>query len=475
MITPLVVALSLAAPAPEVGSHPKVKEALELATAWLEAQRAFDQIPGVSAAIVHDQEVLWSGGFGAADLASGTPAGADTIYSICSISKLFTSVALMQQRDLGRLRLDDPVSRHLPWFRLARAEGEGEVTVEGLLTHASGVPRESDFPYWSGEFRFPTREEIVRRVAEQPALYAPERHFQYSNLGLTLAGEVASAAAKQPYDALVRQRVLEPLGMSSTTSEMPEAEHGKRLATGYSSLSREGKREALPFFRTNGISPAAGFASTASDLARFAAWQLRLLSKGGEEILRATTLREMQRIHWAEPDLEPTWGLGFALWREGERSFAGHGGSCPGYRTELLVQADDRVAIAFLANAQGVPARAYAQRLYDLVAPAVRSAVKEPGKAKASEPGLLLYAGTYDDWPWGGETIVRPWEDGLAMIAVPTMQPLKEMVKLKQAGEHRFRRMRKDESLAEEFLFEIGPDGRPARYVHHSNPSRRLR
>src|SRR5262245_8253018 len=284
MITPLVVALSLAAPAPEVGSDPKVKEALELATAWLEAQRAFDQIPGVSAAIVHDQEVLWSGGFGAADLASGTTAGADTIYSICSISKLFTSVALMQQRDLGRLRLDDPVSRHLPWFRLARAEGEGEVTVEGLLTHASGVPRESDFPYWSGEFRFPTREEIVRRVAEQPALYAPERHFQYSNLGLTLAGEVASAAAKQPYDALVRQRVLEPLGMSSTTSEMPEAERGKRLATGYSSLSREGKREALPFFRTNGISPAAGFASTASDLARFAAWQLRLLSKGGEEI-----------------------------------------------------------------------------------------------------------------------------------------------------------------------------------------------
>jgi CubicO group peptidase (beta-lactamase class C family) len=473
MLVPLFV-LSLAAP-PAVGGDPKVKEALELATAWLEAQRAFDQIPGVSAAIVHDQEVLWAGGFGAADLASGRPAGAETVYSICSISKLFTSVALMQQRDLGRLRLDDPVSKHLPWFHLARTEGEGEVTVEGLLTHASGVPRESDFPYWTGEFHFPTHEEIVRRVSEQAALDEPERHFQYSNLGLTLAGEVAAAAAKQPYDLLIRERVLAPLGLKSTTPEMPDAERGKRLAVGYSSLSRAGRREALPFFKTNGIAPAAGFASTASDLARFAAWQLRLLSNGGEELLRATTLREMQRIHWAEPDLEPTWGLGFAIWRDGEKSFVGHGGSCPGYRTQLLIQPGERVAVVFLANAQGVDADAYAQRLYDLVAPAIRDAVKEPGKARSTDASLQLYAGTYDDWPWQGETIVRPWKDGLAMISVPSMQPTKEMVTLRKTGEHLFRRVRKDDSLAEEFRFEIGPDGRPTRYLRHSNPSRRLR
>ena len=94
----------------------RVVSALELARTWLEAQRAYDQIPGVSAAIVVDQQVLWSGGFGQADLASGRAASADTIYSICSISKLFTSVAVMQQRDAGKLRLDDPVAQHLPWF-----------------------------------------------------------------------------------------------------------------------------------------------------------------------------------------------------------------------------------------------------------------------------------------------------------------------------------------------------------------------
>jgi CubicO group peptidase (beta-lactamase class C family) len=134
---------------PSVANDPRVTSALELARTWLEAQRAYDQIPGVSAAIVVDQQELWSGGFGQADLASGRAASADTIYSICSISKLFTSVAVMRQRDAGKLRLDDPVSVHLPWFALKRTEGEGAVTIEGLLTHASGLPRESDYPYWS--------------------------------------------------------------------------------------------------------------------------------------------------------------------------------------------------------------------------------------------------------------------------------------------------------------------------------------
>jgi CubicO group peptidase (beta-lactamase class C family) len=71
----------------EPADHPRVAQALELARVWLEAQRAYDQIPGVSAAIVHDQRLLWVGGFGQADLATGRPAGPDTIYSICSISK----------------------------------------------------------------------------------------------------------------------------------------------------------------------------------------------------------------------------------------------------------------------------------------------------------------------------------------------------------------------------------------------------
>jgi CubicO group peptidase (beta-lactamase class C family) len=472
----LFVAFGLCAGAQPLANDPRVAEALELARTWLEAQRAYERIPGVSAALVHDQEVLWSGGFGSAVAASGRAAGADTIYSICSISKLFTSIAVMRERDAGRLHLEDPVGKRLSWFRLKRTEGEGDVTIEGLLTHASGLPRESDYPYWSPpDFRFPTHEQIVERISSQPALYTPETNFQYSNLGLTLAGEVVSAVSGMPYDRYSRTNILEPLGLSSTTPEMPEAERGKRLATGYAVLDREGRRAPLPFFMARGIAPAAGYASTAEDLARFASWQFRLLQRGGSEILKATTLREMYRVHWVEPDLETLWGLGFTVWKSGDRMFVGHGGSCPGYRTQILLMPGEKIATVFLSNAQGVAARRWAQRLYDIVAPAVRAAVKGKEKAKATDPAMRRYAGTYSAQPWAGEIAVLPWQEGLALIALPTMDPVQDLEKLKKVGENTFRLIRKDETLGEEVVFEMGPDGKAARFTRHSNFSVRIK
>jgi len=457
--------------------HPRVGQALELARVWLEAERAYDQIPGVSAAIVHDQDILWAGGYGMADLASQRPAEADTIYSICSISKLFTSVAVLRQRDAGRLRLDDPVSQYLPWFKIAPAEGESEpVTVEGLLTHASGLPRESDYPYWSGSFSFPSREQVIERVSRQQMLYPSETVWQYSNLGLTLAGEVAAAVAHEPYAELVRRTILNPLGLTSTTPEMPADQRGKRLATGYTGLGREGTREPVPFFTANGIAPAAGYASTVEDLARFAAWQFRLLSKGGTEILRATTLRDMQRIHWIDQDFANSYGLGFAVWRSGDKTFVGHGGSCPGFRSQLLLKPDERVATIFMANAQGVDARQYAQRLYDMVGPVLAQLAKEkegPPVTSVGDASLDAYLGSYTSSFSRTETAVVRWEDGLAMLPLPTTDPMEALTKLRKVGEHTFRRVRKDDTLAEPIVFELGPDGKALRYIQHSNPYER--
>lgn len=470
------VCLSSAAPAQSLVGDPRVAEAVRLARTWLEAERAYERVPGLSAEIVHDQEVLWSGAFGEADIEAKRPASTDTIYSICSISKLFTSVALMRERDAGRLRLDDPVELHLSWFRLAKSEGEGEVTIEGLLTHASGLPRESDFPYWSPpDFRFPTHDEIVARVSSQKALYAPERFFQYSNLGLTLAGEIVAATSAVPYDRYVKENVLGPLGLSSTTSQIPETERGKRLAAGYTALDREGRRAKVPFYSVNGIGPAAGYASTAGDLGRFASWQFRLLEKGGTEILRATTLAEMQRVHWVDPDFETFWGLGFAVRHDGSKVFVGHGGSCPGYRTHLLLMPAERIATVVLVNASGTDPDAWARRLYDIVAPAVEAAKKEPGKGKAADPELERYAGTYDARPWDGEIAVVPWKEGLAMLSLPSSDPLKDLERFRKTGEHTFRRIRKDDTLGEELVFEMGPDGRAKRFLRHSNFRERIR
>jgi len=451
-------------------TDPRVQTALETARVWLEAQRAYDQIPGISAAIVSDQDELWAGGYGYADLASKRSADADTIYSICSISKLFTSIATMQLRDAGKLRLDDPVAAHLPWFAIKRTEPDGpEITIEGLLTHAAGLPREADGPYWT-EATFPTHDEIVAGLRSQETLYPAERYFQYSNLGLTLAGEIVAAESHMPYADYVRRNILEPLELRHTTPEMPEGERGHHLATGYSGMTRSGSRRPAPFFLAKGIAPAAGYASTAGDLGRFASWQFRLLEHGGKEVLSANTLREMQRVHFVDPDFETTWGLGFSVIRRDGKSFVGHGGSCPGFQTELLMKMDDRIATVFMANAQGVNTQLWAYRLYEIVAPAIRAARKEPEKANAPDPALDPYIGTYEGPPYfSGEVAVVRWEDGLALLPLPTMDPVKAITKLKRVGDHRFRRIRSDETLGEEIVFEMGPDGKATRFTRHNN------
>jgi CubicO group peptidase (beta-lactamase class C family) len=459
-----------------VTDHPRVKQALSLLEVWLEAQRAYQQIPGMSAGVVYDQQLLWSGGFGHADVERKVRATPETIYSICSISKLFTSIGVMQLRDAGKLRLDDPVARHIPWFKIKRSDPQGpEITIEGLLTHSSGLPREADFPYWTGpEFTFPTREQIKERIAGQQTLYPAERYFQYSNLGITLAGELITSASGDDYESYVRARVLDPLGLKSTTSEMPEKERGGRLATGYSALRRDGKRVPVTFFMARGISAAAGYASTVEDLARFASWQFRVLDrKGGEDVLKSNTLREMQRVHWVDPDLETMWGLGFSVWKSEGKAFTGHGGSCPGFRTQLLLKPDEKLATIIMANAQGVNTTEFAQRVYEIVAPAVKAAAKPaPSEASKQKDELARYAGTYESG-FAGEIAIVEWEDGLAALSLPTMDPVRGLMKLKKAGEHTFRRIRKDETLGEALVFEMGADGRAARMVWHSNQYRR--
>jgi CubicO group peptidase (beta-lactamase class C family) len=475
----LIASVPVSADTPRASAHPKVAAALEVARIWLEAERDFQQIPGLSAAVVHDQDLLWIGAFGFADLERKTPAGADTLYSICSISKLFTSIAVMQQRDAGRLRLDDPVKKHLNWFTIQQiAPGTGEVTIEGLLTHASGLPRETNHAYWTGpEFTFPTHEEIVSGLSAQKMLYPPETYYQYSNLGLTLAGEIAATVAGRPYADLVRNDILQPLALTSTFPEMPGDERGGRLAVGYGSKGRDGTRVAVPFFQARGVAPAAGYASTARDLARFASWQFRLLTRGGTEVLNANTLREMQRIHWVDPDFESLRGLGFAVWRSDNKTFVGHGGSCPGFRTQLLLRTDERLATVVLANAQGVDTTRLAQRVYDIVAPAIKETTKvkpDTPAPKPADPSLEPYLGIYTS-DFSGEMAVVRWEDGLALLPLPTSEPVRAISRLRKTGEHTFRRIRKDEALGEEFVFEMAEGGKAKRIVWNNNYYRRVR
>lgn len=476
----LILVVSLAAPVPgrsqSLADDPRVASALNLYEIWLEAQLAYEGLPGFSAAIVHDQELVWSKGFGFADPEKGIPATPQTIYSICSISKLFTSIGVLQLRDRGLVRLDDPVGRHLPWFDIEQAYPDGPpVTIQGVLTHSSGLPRESDHPYWSApDFEFPTREQIIDRLSNQETLYPADTYYQYSNLGLTLAGEIVAQLSGQPYGGYIRQHILDPLGMDDTSTEIPAELWGDRMAVGYGGNTRERIRRPMPMFQARGIAPAAGFASTVEDLAKFASWQIRLLEEGGEEILQRNTLREMQRVHWLDPNWRTTRGLGFSVWRTDDKTFVGHGGSCPGYLSHFALRPQEKFAAIFMVNALGLSSSLYTRQAYQIVGSAIAKAVASPGEGEAPDPELERYTGAYGS-SWGGESVVLVWEGQLAMVSLPTENPLGGLTKYKKTGEHTFRRVRSDEELGEALVFTLGEDGEVLRMTRNSNHVPKIR
>lgn len=128
------------------------------------------------------------------------------------------------------------------------------------------------------------------------------------------------------------------------------------------------------------------------------------------------------------------------MWRNDGKTFVGHGGSCPGYRTQLLLKTDEKVATIVMANALGVNPGPFAQRMYDIMAPVIKTAAKEPAKTAQADSGFSRYTGTYEA-SFGGEIAVLEWEDGLATLSLPTMEPLRNLTKPRHTAEHTFRRV----------------------------------
>lgn len=447
--------------------------AFTLIEAWLEAQRDYDSLPGISAAVVEGQSIIWKCGYGLADMESSVPAEPGTIYSICSISKLFTSVAIMQLRDAGKLHLEDRVADLLPWFNIQQQwEDSGPITVRTLLTHSSGLPREADYPYWTGpDFPFPTREEIKKKLGNQKTLYQASSLFQYSNLGLSLLGEIVAEVSGVPFESYINENILQPLRLSDTRPLLPEPMWRNKLATGYSALKRDGSRDMVPLFQAKGIAPAAGFSSTVEDLARFASWQFRLLEQGGEEILKASTLREMHRVHWMNPDWKTAWGLGFSVSEVEGRTLVGHGGSCPGYRSTLRIDPENKRAYVVMINAGGVSPNTYADGIRHIL----KNADETSEEKISSRVSLEDYSGTYSAQPWWGEEVVIPWYGRLAVLGLPSENPAEGMTLLKHIEGDTFRRIRKKGALGEEVIFERDISGAVVRMWQHSNFNTKIR
>ena len=393
------------APVP-LAQKPEVAAAIEVFDTWADWTVRNREQPAVSIGIVHDQELVWAKGYGYADLARKTPATPATAYRIASISKTFTAHALLQLRDAGKLQLDDPITKWIPELKLANVDPQSPpITIRHLLTHTGGIPREVDGTYWN-DMNFPTREQMLPVLAKMGVVWAPEKDWKYSNVAVSLAGYIVEAASGEPYAEYIARHVLALLQMSETRVIPPR--DMPTLAVGYGMRVAGTARRVEPFFNGAYMTPASNLASTVDDLAKYIELQFRTAPGpvGGAQILKGSTLAEMQRIQWLQPDWKSGWGLGWSISRRDDQTRIGHGGSVPGHRTQISFAPADKFGVVVLTNAADGRPGMYVNQAYSIVAPAIAKAAAAEKSAAKPDASWSKYAGVYT------------WEDDEIHVAV---------------------------------------------------------
>ena len=301
------------------------------------AQRTW-RSPGVSVGVVREGALVWSAHVGSARLGSQpAPATDDTQFMIGSVTKTFTALTVMSLRDEGLLSLDDALETYVPGTKHAR------VPLRQMLAHASGLQREPVGNIWESLVA-PERDEFLAGLEEAEQVLPAHHAFHYSNLAYGLLGQVVERVTGRGWEHVVRERVLEPLGMDRTGLTPADDR-----ALGYQVDPYAGTASEEPLFTLNATAPLGGLWSTVADMARYAAY----VANPDDRVVRPETVEEMCRpIIMTDVDgWSGAYGLGFGMGRRGDRVYVGHGGAMPGFLTGLRVRRKENLGAVVFANA----------------------------------------------------------------------------------------------------------------------------
>jgi CubicO group peptidase (beta-lactamase class C family) len=393
-----------------LSSDPEVQGAERLFASWITGQIAYRNLPGVAVGVIFDQQLVWAQGFGFADVAAKIPMTPATKFRMASHSKLFTATALMQLRDAGKIHLDDPVAGYLPWFQIHPAQaGDPAITIEELLTHSAGLPREAG-PHWS-ELSFPDAEGVQQFVKNSEAAFSPEVRWKYSNLGFTIAGMIVEKISGETWAGYIQEHIFNPLGMTSSSVDRPV----EGLATGYGERMPDGSRAKMPFVDARAMAAATGITSNVDDMAKFVSFQFSQGMVGANQVLTPGALRLMHRVRMLESDWKSGNAIGFAVSREGDKIYVGHGGSYFGYKTHTLMQMEPKVGVIVLTNADDSNPRDLAVHLMQSVGEAVAKASHVAPPLLTWDSSWSRFAGKYRS-RIGGEVEVIELNQRLVVI-----------------------------------------------------------
>jgi CubicO group peptidase (beta-lactamase class C family) len=335
-----------------------------------EIQRALlaGNIPSASVALISGDRVIWTNAYGYSNLWARTPATPNTVYLIGSTFKAMSTIALFQQMEQGKFKLDDPVNKYLTDFKIQGEDPQHPITFRHLLTHTSGLPGDfGGFPVW-GDTVPPTLEDYLRKSLKvnRPPLVRTE----YSNMAFTLVAYLVQKFSGVPYKQYIQEHIFTPLEMNSTAFE-PRPDMEERLSIPYVVDEKTGSQVGTVRLKAS-VWPAGIVYGTVLNQAN---WLIANLNGGvfkDKRLISQSTLDQMftRQYDQFKGGIEGIWGnetAGFGLtwWtevRDGDRYIA-HSGSVPGYTAFLLGNRDRKLGFAIMTN--GNRAHAHLFKLAD--------------------------------------------------------------------------------------------------------------
>ncbi len=448
------VAVSAPPETPAVTAHAQAPAALPAQfadfDAYVESVRKTFEVPGISVAVVKDGEIVFERGYGDRELVGGAPgkapADAHTLFAIASNTKAFTATALNLLAEEGKLKLDDRVIDHLPWFQMSDPYVTREMRIRDLLAHRSGLGLGAgDLLYWPTTTY--TGEEVARRLRHVPLSGSFRDRYAYDNILYGVAQLVVEEVSGQSFEAFLRTRIFAPLGMDETRYNSDALKPGDRnVATGYA-LADFKDLQPAPRLTWHNAAGAGGLYASAHDMAKWMRLQLaggvyrdasgaeqRMFSEKSQQQMWSA-ITPLPVAQPSVPELLPAkpnfvaYGQGWMLSDYRGRKLVWHTGGWPGMVSRLTLVPEHKLGVVVLTNAElGGAFNAITLRALDAYLDAPKTdwnaaygaalaksrksaddswAKHEAARARDSKPSLPLadYAATYRD-PWYGDVSI---------------------------------------------------------------------
>ena len=322
------------------------------------------RVPGVGVAIVKDGRVLMAKGYGTKRMGENKPVDENTLFLIASNSKAFTATSLAILVEDGKLRWDDKVINHLPWFRMSDDYVTSHMTIRDLLVHHSGLPA-----YGGDIMLFPpskyTRRQILDRLRNIPLKYDFRTTYAYDNILYLVAGEVIAEVSGMSWEDFVKKRIFDKVGMEESVSRYSALKANDNFSFGH---ARNGYDiRIVENFRDRNIGdagdPAGGICSSASDMAR---WLITQLDSGRtpsqEKIFTPAATAQLWKVvtpmpvskvpEAIKPSQQNFWGygLGFRSYNYGKYKVVGHGGALRGFVSQIAMVPGLDLGVVVLTN-----------------------------------------------------------------------------------------------------------------------------